>query len=488
MHTVELTFSTGRFHATPWGRNVNEGEPEWPPSPFRLARALVDAAHRKRREVAAAPGRLEAVLAAVAEPARIVVPAARPSHIRFYQRQGDKNPANRKKIFDPFVAVEPERPVWIGFAGEAAPETLDDLAALLEVLDYFGRSESWVTARLLRGTVETPEGYAVFEPGDGDGVDLACLRPRDETLALVARLRGASGGKGRGRRRKAWPDDWLGAIALSSGDLLDLGLSDHPALAWRRFARVGAEARPRRRGRRVFAGDFREARYALHAPVLPRVVDTVPVAEQVRRKLMGIHKKVMNGDESRVSPLFSGKGPDGRPAKGHVHARFLPLDEDGDGFVDHLLVRVGRPFDGTELLALDRLTSLWQRHGRPDVRLVLEALHREPATRPATRFVSATPYVTHRHPKRHPGGYAGWIDDEIRRELALLGLPEPVSIARIAETQTPHPVRWAEFRRSRKGRRPVPGHGRVLEFGEPVNGPFALGALAHFGLGLFVPA
>ena len=30
--------------------------------------------------------------------------------------------------------------------------------------------------------------------------------------------------------------------------------------------------------------------------------------------------------------------PDGKPLNGHRHAFFLPLDENGDGRIDHLLV------------------------------------------------------------------------------------------------------------------------------------------------------
>jgi CRISPR-associated protein Csb2 len=48
MLVVELRFLTGRYHATPWGRNVNEGATEWPPSPYRLVRALIDIWKRKR--------------------------------------------------------------------------------------------------------------------------------------------------------------------------------------------------------------------------------------------------------------------------------------------------------------------------------------------------------------------------------------------------------------------------------------------------------
>ena len=47
MTTIELRFAANRFHATPWGRHVNEGVPEWPPSPYRLMRALYDAWKRK---------------------------------------------------------------------------------------------------------------------------------------------------------------------------------------------------------------------------------------------------------------------------------------------------------------------------------------------------------------------------------------------------------------------------------------------------------
>jgi len=45
---IEVSFPTGRFHATPWGRHVNEGVPEWPPTPYRLVRALYDVWKRKR--------------------------------------------------------------------------------------------------------------------------------------------------------------------------------------------------------------------------------------------------------------------------------------------------------------------------------------------------------------------------------------------------------------------------------------------------------
>jgi CRISPR-associated protein Csb2 len=40
--TLRLRFPGGRYHATPWGHHVNEGQVEWPPSPWRLLRALME--------------------------------------------------------------------------------------------------------------------------------------------------------------------------------------------------------------------------------------------------------------------------------------------------------------------------------------------------------------------------------------------------------------------------------------------------------------
>ena len=37
----DLHLRQGRYHATQWGRQVNEGVPEWPPSPWRILRGLV---------------------------------------------------------------------------------------------------------------------------------------------------------------------------------------------------------------------------------------------------------------------------------------------------------------------------------------------------------------------------------------------------------------------------------------------------------------
>lgn len=492
MLAVELRFPAGRYHATPWGRNVNEGIAEWPPSPWRLVRALADAAWRRHPDWDGE--RLHAVLRALERPVAFLLPPATTSHVRLYQRQDSPDPSKKQKIFDTFVVIDADRPVVALFDGEVDDDARRSLNTLLRDLNYLGRSESWVEARLL---AESPDGLDFdgwrcqrltpeTDPEGAEVVRVACLRTEASYDALSDKP--AAPKKRRGEEQ-APRLSWVEAMGMSTKDLLGAGWSSPPAMWELDFLLPRNALRGRAKRRRPSLGDrFYEARFALYSPVLPRVVDTVKLAERVRRKLMGIHRKVMGDDPALVSLKFSGKGPDGSPAEGHRHAYYLPLDEDGDGRIDHLIVRVGEPLDGEELAALDRLRSVWQSDGRPDIELVLEALTGEVGATRARRWVTATPFVTNRHYRRRRGPLDAWIDDEIRRACRLHGLPEPVEIAPQAHTETGgHAVRWMEFTRNRAGMAPLRGHGRALTFAEPVRGPFAIGALAHFGLGLFVP-
>lgn len=485
MLVIEFRFPAGRFHATPWGRNVNEGEVEWPPSPFRFARALMDICKRRRPDWS--DSRLECVLSLIATHPRFLLPKASVSHIRSYLSSNDKDPSKKQKIFDAFVALDRDAALLMGFDGEADPDVRADLADLLGELNYLGRSESWVSAKLLEA--DTQPDFNCFPaeaktPMEGlETVKVACLRPPDDYEALpklpTRRSKGNNAGK---------PLSWLEALAMSTQDLLDEGWSSPPALLSRSYLRSATAFRgepgPRKRPTRR---RFRVARYALQSPVLPLVTDTVSFAERVRVKLMGMHKRLMNGDEQAVSPLFSGKSKEGGAARGHRHAFILPLDEDRDGRIDHVLVRAADPFTESELRALDRLRSVRQSDGRPDVEFVLTALLAEDNGPACDTWVSATPFVLARHHRKGRGSYTDWLEGELRKECSFYGLPEPVSVEWIDRTQAGHPIRWIEFRRGRKDRSPLRGHGCVLRFREPVRGLFALGALSHYGLGLFVP-
>src|SRR5229473_3234514 len=131
MVLIELKFPAGRYHATAWGRHVNEGVPEWPPSPYRLVRALYDAWKRKRPEWDEA--RVNAVLSGVSSaPARYRLPAATVSHTRSFLSKNEEDPQSKTLIFDGFVVLSPRSTVLMGWPEATLNvQTTDDLDELL---------------------------------------------------------------------------------------------------------------------------------------------------------------------------------------------------------------------------------------------------------------------------------------------------------------------------------------------------------------------
>src|SRR3982750_3137008 len=101
--TIQLKFPAGRYHATQWGHHVNEGVPEWPPSPWRITRALAAALYTRCWELDR--GLALGALRLLSEPPSFTLPLATASHTRHHLAQNILDRSGRP-VFDAFVAVE----------------------------------------------------------------------------------------------------------------------------------------------------------------------------------------------------------------------------------------------------------------------------------------------------------------------------------------------------------------------------------------------
>jgi CRISPR-associated protein Csb2 len=471
---IELQLPAGRYHATQWGRNVNEGDPEWPPSPYRLSRALIDV--WKRRKPSWTEERVLPILQALSGPVLFHLPPAIVAHTRSYLSSNEKIPSRKQLVFDAFVVTEHDSKVLMGFELGLKLSSIRDLEELVEELNYLGRSESWVRAKLVIGGSKIKwncvprNGHSVEQ---GESMLVACTLPPQEYTKLRFKPEGYT---------------WLEALCFTTEDLHREGWSNPPALSWFDYIHFKERVPVLRKAPLHLKERFRFAKYALSSTVLPSVQETVPFAERIRAHLMGIHKRIQNDDPTLVSPTFSGKGQNGEPLKGHQHAFHLPVDEDGDGRLDHLLIASTNPFNNSELMALDKLRSVWQPRGRPDVRLILVSLSGKPPEQRSVKWMSVTPFVTSRHYRKGRGPYEEWLLNELNKECAFHKLPSPSSVDWIPHTlHTLRPIHWWEFTRKRKNM-PLPhAYGCIITFDEPVEGPVALGSGCHFGLGLFTP-
>ncbi len=476
---IELELLAGRYHATPWGRHPNEGVAEWPPSPFRLLRALIDTWFRKHPDLD--EGSVTQLLSLLASPPLFKLPAAYASHTRSYLSQNDVDPTNKKLVFDGFMAVEPRQTCLIGWPGLTLTEPLQRVATkLVGSLAYLGRSESWVAARVRLDD----DGVAwncvpVTEDGTrGELVDVAGVVPPSEFDARVL----PPVTTGTGKKRTSRPLGWLEALTWGSAEMLAHTMNKPPALEWLVYQRDDAVSR------RSVVGTKRRARaqidtviYAVEGRVRPPITQALRIAERFRSSAAARYKSMYERESERLS----GHLEDGQPVRDHRHASFIVLGDDS-GRVHRLHASVPEPFDEDELAALDQVGRVFGRNGYPvhvtpiDRGLRTDILSRSHVVR------SATPFLPTRFwREKRDGPLLSWLTAEVQRCLDFVKLPPAVDVQLMVQRRgTRH--RWIDFARARKGQTAVSGWGLELSFADAVQTPFTIGMHQHYGLGCFV--
>ena len=478
MIILEIRFTTGRYHATKWGSNANEGEVDWPPSPWRLLRAIISA--WKTCGDKAHDTEMPAVIASMcASNAMFLLPRARKSHTRHYMPLSDLKQTGAglrtEMVIDAFVVVDRNDPLYAMWDVNLTPGQAKALKAITSQIRYIGRAESWCDVRVSEDSKD-PNCYRIGGPipkGDHEVVDL--LVPS--------------------------PDARAKDLCITTRKTHDMGMHYPPKSILAKYVRpAGALTSPPMRPDAADPAEANAALYVLTGSVRPHVTETMPVSDAFKRAVMSKYKGLTDRDS--VPSVFSGRNESREKIEdGHVHASFLATDEDGDGFLDHVTVVAGRPFKPLELKALESV----RRVNRKDVAIYPVYVSRRSTVdgasgedisilRRSKRWQSATPYVPVRHQKTKRVGSevvtTDSVRDQIMREIESRGLPKPVRVdvmygrdARVGSTLA------VKFKKHRKiGERPQGSHCVSIEFATPVQGPLSLGLSSHFGLGLFVPA
>ncbi|MEX0610721.1 MAG: type I-U CRISPR-associated protein Csb2 [Pirellulales bacterium] len=470
MIAISLSFNSGRFHATPWGRHVNEGAPEWPPSPWRLLRALV-ATWKRKLDADLNQAAVEPVLRALADLPEFLLPRASTGHTRHYMPWFKKGPDDKTLVFDAFVATTPAAELFVVWPDAR----LDDqqravLQKLLAQVGFLGRAESWCEAQLLAPNEKPPQdcNCVPLNGGSPDGSEVVPVLCADPLTAFQSehaeeQVTIGAGKKRRTERRAIYEPNWH--LCIETAKLHAEGWSDPPGSRWVPYVRRSDCFRidPRKpfttSRERPALPKLQVARFALDSAVLPLLQEALPVAELARRALVFKFINVAGRRKYReewsraehkagrqpviLSPIFGGKDEHGRKRRdGHRHAFYLPTDEDGDGRLDHLTVVARDGFNDDELKAIDRLRELYSKE-RADsghaLRLVLLALGRldELSALPlktSAAWVSTTPFLVTRHPKSRGtkrdapallASPSAFIEAVLREELARLAERTP---------------------------------------------------------------
>lgn len=527
MPTLILAFPAGRFHATPWGHHVNEGLIEWPPSPWRLLRALLATGYTTLHWPSEAP---PAVARSLIEKLASVLPVyqlpnVNGTHSRHYMPMARfKNEREETSlVFDTWARVPDNLAVTWNIEVTADEHAL--LGQLAQRMSYLGRSESWVNARLATAPIAHvqvhggrcwPEGSepAPSEPGWEQVPTIAPLSDSDYGQWRESSLAQATKGLApTGKTKKAWekaiapyPADLLACLQMQTNELQAFGWNQPPGsrrvFYWRKVDAMETAA-PKPRTRELSAPPVKVVLLSIttasgndHA--LPHVSRTLSQGEILHRHLGGALRRLELGH----SEVLSGCDEERTPLKGrHEHAHILPLDLDGDQHLDHVLIWAPIGLDASAQQAIRAVRNTFTKGGIGPLRLAIAATARETEELMGlsgaygagiSRFigisriwVSARPFVPPRHIKKRG---RNTLEGQVRAELGSRGIADAEQI----ELLDPHVSDLARQQRhgvrNRRFGPPPPvdcGFTLRLTFAKPVGGPVCLGYGSHYGLGIF---
>ncbi len=499
---LKQVFPLARFHATPWRVNpFDEPHGEWPPSPWRLARAVVARWYQWARESPA--GRpndeLDRLVQALCTSryafflppvARRGAPVRQYFPAEFAWDPGEKKKARmrtykRSLAQDNYWCTAPgeEGAIWWFIEGDKWNEDmLEVLDQCLERMTYFGRAETFT--RIERVMHGHPEPNCEL-------LD----KPRGGAVPVLVPL----------------PDTTREDLERTSEDPMVARRSVPPRAAHRYAVRpprpvVHEHARARAPRERLNLMQFAIGWNVAPDPrAIARLTSRFRGAvlkELLKIKSKGAHtawRRAPRGLREQVA-LMAGKDADGQPLQGHQHAEFFVWYADNTP-IRLLVWRGGQPFSPEEeeaMLAASTKELSWAAPGNDadawKVRLVPldRALPAPPGFDGTAHRVweSATPYVPPRHYLRRGRlRERESIENQVRRELSLRGLSD-VDQVQITVAES----RWVAVHLPRRqpSRRAFLGDRRAyrlrIEFPRPVAGPLRLGHSSSFGLGLFRPA
>lgn len=454
---LRIRFPWGRYHGTEWGRHANEARPDWPPAPWRILRALYATWHDRCPDLPAEV--VHSLLAGLAAPPDYVCPEARVAHTRHYMPDGafayQKIEEGRDKTLDTFVSLNPDAPLYIRWPVDLPPAQRDALARLAEALPYLGRAESICEAQL--ADIAPDNGglrYAPTTTATNQGDEITLLAP-EQPLDLAA-LRRSTIPRAPGTRRITYAPAPNGKPA------------DPPPPA------VNCADRPT------------AIRWTYTCRAQPALTAAVTMGHVLRAASQSAYGRAFNNE---TSPTLSGRTNGTKRSDQHQHAHYLALSDDGK-LINSLLIWAPGGLTEHDIQALTQMNGLGGYRHIPDFRpgrLALTGLgdihHVAPElTGPATTWQSITPFIRPRHTKGH-ATLEQDLHHQITRELTLRGLPET------EQTRTT-PGTWLDYRRHRPDQplnQARHATGLKITLTHPTTGPITLGALSHFGLGLFQP-
>lgn len=496
---VEVELLAGRYHAHVWGDSqFAMSGPEWPPSPWRLLRAVASAWFETRPAPSTEEKRDALIEKLGCCPApEMWLPTTAFREVRYYQ------PLEHKRaLHHDLFAVPSGGRFYFVFDVALSDEERGLLDQLLRRLQYLGRAESRTRLRLTDDLTSSPPGLFRVVQRDRAGTGgwspcrvLCASKDRKFRASDLWTSRTTATGK-KAKKIEAAVDSPGAPVHL-----VDALLSDRKPLPdgalWVEYAQPNGSILheiPIVRASRIptpTSVDVAALVFRRRVPIPLR--DTVAVARAYRDAAVRLFNAAAGGAHS---PMLTGRGQDGSVERAHRHLYYLPQPVAGSLEISTLVVRVpsGTSLSQEEfdaLMAVERVSI--QRNDRYPITVVPE--HIDGGGLVASRqWRSLTPFLP---PLRHRLGRTDTLPEQqiaaFISELCVLTALRVTAVPGPGGAGTRTPVRAHEYGAAQGSRSSRTwrftnrlGHWFAVEFDSPVVVGLALGADAHFGLGQFL--
>lgn len=400
MLTLRLTFPWGRYYAHPWGQNPSRiTEAEWPPSPWRLLRAIAAAWFQANPGRGASNELIQALETLGRELPTFILPKVSFSRTIHYQPYfKEANPQakyHRARHENHFVAVGGDVLIrWqLSGADETAARTVHSVMNnVAGRISYFGRADSVCEVEVIESDDDnlpaTQVAMQANKPCRQIGPvfrDVFCPNPADFQATDLWQRRADTASADVARKH-------LVQELLDAPQPLPDGavwFSYRMPTGWpERWIIRHAQSPKRKVASHRIVAHFLEFSLQCRIPVPTKF--TVSVAELFRTAAIQQHR----------SPSFALSGHD-RPQgyeTGHHHAFYLPTPDASGHYLSRLRVWCPYGFTQQEVNAMMSVGALRWAGGRFPVRPVLLQVQRDLPQRLLSRvWRSITPFVPPRY-------------------------------------------------------------------------------------------
>lgn len=460
MIVIKIKFEANRYNATPWQNNVNENIPEWPPSIYRLYRAIIDS--WKRKYINSKDKIAKDNIMKIFEILTHVNPYYKiPEYTQSYtvSYMNVKTNTNLSKsdsalIYNPFIYIKDC--LYIVFNVDIDNESREILNKVLSGINFLGRSESWVSISLTDEKIECN-----FIPSENGPFYVPVATKVDEK--------------------------WLENMEKTTSDTVKSNLPKTMKIVRYDFInRIDTVHR-----NYEIKSSIKSVMYQLSTTSLPSIYDTIMISDKIHKLLLSKSIKFNVNNLEK----FSGRNNDGTPLKGNRHMYILPIDLNNDGKIDHILLKGKENLNPEEIKVINNINLLYIK--ADEIRLTpiqYYASNNHLINKFRSKYwISETPVVFSRHYKKNKGTFYNWIYNELVREFKFHSIIteedeiENVELIKSIEKNNRN-YYWLNYKRSRKDDPERNGYGFKIVFKNKISGPFAIGYAAHYGLGLFMPA